>query len=228
MSDQKALSAEMQAYYNLKQAIFERRLAPGAALTERSLCEFLQLGRTPVRAALKHLTADGFVTIIPNRGAFLISATRKQMEQCYEVKNDMLMSIIRKHIQEFTETEFSLMEEAIAAESAAFNNFQFQQYLDSIWAFFAVIIAKAENPLLDELYEIVCKRIGIYLVLYDDFYMPQRHRFHSGQGHRDILNALRQRDIVQIETLMNTLAHTVVNNLQFAYTAAANIDSAFH
>ena len=52
-------SAEQIVFEKVKSALYKRRLAPGTALTEQSLCDALGVGRTPVRSALKRLAQDG-------------------------------------------------------------------------------------------------------------------------------------------------------------------------
>jgi DNA-binding GntR family transcriptional regulator len=54
--------------------IHDEALKAGARLNENRLAEQLGVSRTPVRAALEHLAAQGFVERKPNRGVELIAA----------------------------------------------------------------------------------------------------------------------------------------------------------
>ena len=56
------------AYYLLRDLVVTLELAPGAPLNERSLMDRLELGRTPVREALRRLADESLVTIFPRRG----------------------------------------------------------------------------------------------------------------------------------------------------------------
>lgn len=49
--------------------------APGSHLTEAELAMEYGVSRTPVRSALRELSAEGLVTIEPNRGAFVTQWT---------------------------------------------------------------------------------------------------------------------------------------------------------
>ncbi len=53
----------------LRDQIVQGRLAPGARLNERLLCEQLGISRTPLREAIKLLATEGLVELLPNRGA---------------------------------------------------------------------------------------------------------------------------------------------------------------
>ena len=60
-------------------------LPGGEKLTERHLAERLQVSRTPLREALKILAGDGLVTMLPNRGAVVVTFTPAQVLQRLEV-----------------------------------------------------------------------------------------------------------------------------------------------
>ena len=58
---------------NIREAILEHRLAPGAKLTEAQLCEVFDVKRGTVRLALAQLGSERLVDLEPNRGAFVAS-----------------------------------------------------------------------------------------------------------------------------------------------------------
>lgn len=76
-----------QVLDNLRQAIIERRLAPGQRLIERELVEMTGVSRTSVREALRELAAEGLVTAIPNKGVVVSSVTADEARQLYEVRS---------------------------------------------------------------------------------------------------------------------------------------------
>src|SRR6185369_7343119 len=76
-----------QVLENLRQAILDRRLAPGQRLIERELVELTGVSRTSVREALRELAAEGLVTAIPNRGTIVTSVSAEEARQLYEVRS---------------------------------------------------------------------------------------------------------------------------------------------
>src|SRR5256885_14807839 len=56
----------------LRSMLIEGRIAPGAKLNERELCEQLGVSRTPLREAIKLLAAEGLADLLPNRGAIAV------------------------------------------------------------------------------------------------------------------------------------------------------------
>jgi DNA-binding GntR family transcriptional regulator len=75
-----------QAYELIKKAIFECKFLPGQVLNEIELAEWLGISRTPLREALAALEKDGFVNIIPNRGAFVCDITPTEVEEILDVR----------------------------------------------------------------------------------------------------------------------------------------------
>ena len=76
-----------QVLDNLRQAILDRRLAPGQRLIERELVELTGVSRTSVREALRELAAEGLVTAIPNRGTIVTSVSAEEARQLYQVRS---------------------------------------------------------------------------------------------------------------------------------------------
>lgn len=59
-----------RAYVELRDRIVTLRIAPGAPIDEDLLGRELEMGRTPVREAIKRLVLENLVTVFPRRGTF--------------------------------------------------------------------------------------------------------------------------------------------------------------
>ena len=58
---------------------------PGSFLDEAALCERLEISRTPLREALKVLTAEGLLRHEPRRGCFVAEVTQKDLDEIFPV-----------------------------------------------------------------------------------------------------------------------------------------------
>jgi DNA-binding GntR family transcriptional regulator len=74
-----------QVAQQLRQMLVEGRVAPGAKLNERELCEHLRVSRTPLRDAIKMLAAEGLVELLPNRGAVALQLSEADAGHTFEV-----------------------------------------------------------------------------------------------------------------------------------------------
>lgn len=73
-------------YRVLWDRILDRQLHPGEKLSDLRLSEELGVSRTPVREALLRLEKDGVVIAEPNRGFFVASYDRRDIEEIYELR----------------------------------------------------------------------------------------------------------------------------------------------
>src|SRR5574343_1712908 len=78
-------SLHEQAAQQLRDLIFAGELAPGAFVDEPHLCEQLVISRTPLREALKVLTAEGLIRHEPRRGCFVNQITEQDLDEIFPV-----------------------------------------------------------------------------------------------------------------------------------------------
>ncbi len=69
----------------LRDRIFDGELMPGSFLDEASLAAQMRISRTPLREALKVLTAEGLVRHEPRRGSFVNQATEQDLDEIFPV-----------------------------------------------------------------------------------------------------------------------------------------------
>ena len=74
-----------QVTQRLRLLLVEGRIAPGAKLNERELCEQMKVSRTPLREAIKTLAAEGLVELLPNRGAIAVQLGEDDILNTFEV-----------------------------------------------------------------------------------------------------------------------------------------------
>lgn len=75
-----------QAYDAIKTDILACELAPGQRTVQSELAERYQVGTTPVREALHRLAQDGLVEPVPRFGYIVKPLTRRDVEECYQVR----------------------------------------------------------------------------------------------------------------------------------------------
>lgn len=80
------LSYRERAYRTLKKAIIAWDLPPGEIVNERKLAADLAMSRTPVREALHALQDEGWVTVVPWKGAVVRPVTRTEVNECMHLR----------------------------------------------------------------------------------------------------------------------------------------------
>jgi DNA-binding GntR family transcriptional regulator len=78
-----------RAYRAIEERIVTLRLAPGAVLSEASLAQELDIGRTPIREALQRLAREGLVLILPRRGILVSEINVKNQLELLAVRREL-------------------------------------------------------------------------------------------------------------------------------------------
>lgn len=73
-----------EATERMRDMIVEGRLAAGEWINETELCQQLKISRTPLREALKVLSAEGLVELVPRRGAHVAQLSVREIVDLFE------------------------------------------------------------------------------------------------------------------------------------------------
>ncbi|MFQ5330113.1 MAG: GntR family transcriptional regulator [Thermodesulfobacteriota bacterium] len=71
----------------VKEAIIKGRLRPGERIPEPELADRFGVSRTPIREAFRQLESEGFLTVIPRKGAVVSPITDKDVREFYSIKS---------------------------------------------------------------------------------------------------------------------------------------------
>ena len=75
----------LQVADRLRDQIYQHELIPGDAIDEMALCERFGISRTPLREALKVLSSEGLIELIPRRGSFVRSMDIDELNELFPV-----------------------------------------------------------------------------------------------------------------------------------------------
>lgn len=79
-------NAAEDAYGSLRSAILSGTIGPRERLGEVELSRQFGVSRTPIRGALRRLTAEGLVVFLPNRGARVAEWSLTDLQDIYEIR----------------------------------------------------------------------------------------------------------------------------------------------
>lgn len=113
MNQNNTQSLSTQAYERIKQMIVSLQLPPGAVIDESLLQEELGLGRTPIREALKRLSLERLVTIVPRRGMFVTEIHITDLQRLYEVRLELECLTARLAARRGTAVHWQKMQQAL-------------------------------------------------------------------------------------------------------------------
>lgn len=122
-----------EVYNAIKDAILHHHLGPGTRLTEIELSKRLGVSRTPVREAIRRLGSEGFVTILPRKGAIVTSLSLEGIREIYEIREALESQAARLAATRGTDEHFRKMQEILDryAEAVKANDTQAIVELDT-------------------------------------------------------------------------------------------------
>lgn len=98
-------------YAKLQEDILTGRLKIGSKLTEQHVCEKYRASRTPVREAIRQLEAEGLVRLIPNRGAFIIGLSPRDISDILMMRGSMEVQAADWAAERITDNELDQLTE---------------------------------------------------------------------------------------------------------------------
>lgn len=175
----------------IRDAILRGTLKPGERVSEPELAERFGISRTPIREAFRQLESEGYLEVIPRKGAVVASLSERDVVEFYAIKSILEGYAARIAAERMTERDIERLEgineklQQIAAEG-------------DIKAFFRVhnefhdqFIKSSGNDKLAELInQLVLKFNRLRLA---SLSQPGRMDI-SVQEHRKIIEAFRKHD----------------------------------
>ncbi len=94
----------------LREAIIQQKISPGERITELEIASRYGLSRTPIREAFRQLESEGFLKIIPRKGAVVAELNEKDVQDFYEIKAVLEGYAARIVAEKITEDEIARLE----------------------------------------------------------------------------------------------------------------------
>ncbi len=178
---------------HLRDAIVDRRLAPGTKLNEVEVGTLFDVSRTVVRAALQALSFEGLVRTERNRGAFVANPTPEEARQVFESRRLIEPGIARAAAQNITASQIAAFRERLEDESRLMSERGPSARRAEIHAsgdFHLLLASVAGNAILVRFMEELVARSSLVIALYG-----RSGASSCGHGdHAAILSAVEARD----------------------------------
>jgi DNA-binding GntR family transcriptional regulator len=175
-----------KAYHEIRGLIVSLELAPGAVIDERELIERLEIGRTPVREALRRLSHEGLVEVYPRRGMFVTGVDVRELARLSEVREVLEPEAARLAAERATGTDREALS-ALLAELDAGSS----ELMDLDERIHRAVYRAAHNDLLEatlEQYYVLALRIW-------SIALDRAHELEEAvEAHRTLLEAIQAGD----------------------------------
>jgi DNA-binding GntR family transcriptional regulator len=118
-----------KAYNELKTRILNGELKAGEMLTERVMVDLLGMSRTPIRAAVERLAAEGLLNYTPNKGIVVPEVSINRAANIYDLRTALEVHIVsRLSERELTRSETQRLEENLLLQKEYAGQLQFDKF----------------------------------------------------------------------------------------------------
>ncbi len=183
------LAARVQE--RLREAILTDTLKAGSRIDQNQIAEALRVSLAPVREAMKGLEAEGLVTILPRRGAFVSDVSVDDMDDLYVARAMVEGEAIFHAVLRLTDDDFSNLQRIIERMVQVTKAGDISGYIALNRDFHLHIYDALDNPYILQVIHNLWKRSELYRYRY--MYVSHDHeRVH--REHQHILDLCRRRD----------------------------------
>lgn len=188
-----------EAYEAIKRDILRCELEPSLPVTEEQLAELYGVGRAAVRAALKRLYQQGLVVLVTPKRYAIAPITIKQAQDICSLRLLLEPTAARLAATRADEDVLERLEALCDVTYEVGNRRSAEHFLRANTEFHVMIARAAGN---DVLVEFVSSLLEQEERINHLSYSLRDRNDQVSHEHRDILNALRQRDAAGAEALM--------------------------
>lgn len=132
----------------LREAIMSGALHAGERLMEIQLAEELGVSRTPVREAIRKLELEGFVVMIPRKGAYVSDISLKDISDVFEIRTALDALAAGLAAERISEDELERLERLLVEIAEAIEQGDIERAVDIDTQFHDVLYKASRNDRL--------------------------------------------------------------------------------
>lgn len=200
-----------RVFHKIREDILSGKYKQNEELKETAIGTELGVSRTPVREALRQLELEGLVNIIPNKGAYVIGITPKDIKDIY-VMRSVMEGLCAKWATEFiTADQIAELDEINDLSEYHFNKERYDQVLELDNRFHEVLYLASSSRMLFH----TLSDYHHYLERVRKRTLSSKDRvIHTIEEHRAIVEAIRTKNADKAEYLANQHIMNTIENIQ--------------
>jgi DNA-binding GntR family transcriptional regulator len=184
------------AYEKLRNLILSGELPPESAITENSIVDRLAIGKTPVREAMRRLVLEGLLGVTPRLGYTVAGITAADVEDLFQLRVINEVAASKLAAERLNETAFARLTELSAIGYDPEDRESMLTYIRVNAEFHDIIARASGNARLADLIDRLLQESRRFI---QSAVLNDTHGHLVIEQHRDIVAALRSRDLDAIE-----------------------------
>lgn len=187
----------------IRDAIITGSLKPGEKVAEPELAERFGISRTPIREAFRQLESEGYLTVVPRKGAVVVTFSQRDVEEFYAIKSILEGYAARKACEKLTPREIDKLQSINDKLRVLADEGDVRHFFKVHDNFHELFVRAADN---DKLTEMILNLVGRFQRLRIASLSLSGRMAFSVQEHQKIIDAFRNGDAGLAENLVRSNA----------------------
>lgn len=183
----------------LRDMIMTGEIREGDKIKENELCSSMGVSKTPLREALRVLSVEGLIELVPNRGAFVTRPEFTEIREMFDIMVLLEGFCARSACEKMDQKDFSLLEKLHGQLEQKFASDDQEGYIQINNQYHSLVQELAGNRSLNQIIDGLRKRVLLYRF---QSLTAQGRMDESIQEHRELLEIFRKRNHKKAEVLM--------------------------
>ena len=183
----------------LRDMMMTGKLKEGDKVNENELCTTMGISKTPLREALRVLSVEGLIKLVPNRGAFVTQPTFEEIEEMFDVMSLLEGFCAGAACEKMRPQDLAHLEEMHDQLEEQYEQYDQEGYIRINNQYHSFLQEMAGNRTLNQIINGLRKKILLYR--FQSLSAPARFES-SIREHRNLLEAFRQHDSQRAKILM--------------------------
>lgn len=199
MPERRLIPVDLDSYKPLRELVLEAirtaimngTLQPRERLMELQLAEELGVSRTPIREALRKLELEGFIVMVPRKGAYVADLSFKDIADVFEIRAALEGLAAGLAAERITEDELDSMERLLVGKQEAITQGDIDKLVEVDTSFHELLYKASRNARLATIISNLREQIQRFRLTSLSF--PGRNK-ESLKEHKQLVEAIQARD----------------------------------
>lgn len=194
--EKKNMSEDLVAL--IKQKIIDGELNPGDRIVEMKLAREFGISQSPVRESIRHLSGEGIITIVPNKGPVVNKLEGRDISEVYSLRSSLEGLAIHLTTQHAADEEIRELADFYDNMGARLNDDSVPSLLKDSLFLHQSIIRLSNHTRLIKVYESISFQIELVNRILGMAATKQKEY----DDHRELIEAMLKRDPAHAEQVM--------------------------
>lgn len=226
--ERKLLPVTLESYKPLREIVFETLreailsgyMKPGERLMEVQLAEEMGVSRTPVREAIRKLELEGFVVMVPRKGAYVAGISLKDVADVFEIRAALESLAAGLAADRITDEELENLERLLIGVSEAADQNDLEAWVHKDTDFHDIIYKASRNKRLMQIVNNLREQIQRFRAT--SLAYPGRMKI-AVEEHKKIVEAISERNVALAQSLAQEHIENAENSMLEALQKSAGL-----